>query len=44
MAEMMVQDYPRSLGFWTGPMGFAVAFTVLRRNWPALPIPTARRS
>ena len=27
MAEMMVQDYPRSLAFWTGPMGFAVAFT-----------------
>jgi catechol 2,3-dioxygenase-like lactoylglutathione lyase family enzyme len=27
MAEMMVQDFPRSLAFWTGPMGFAVAFT-----------------
>ena len=29
MAEMMVQDYPRSLAFWTGPMGFAVAFLAL---------------
>lgn len=27
MAEMMVQDYLRSLVFWTGPMGFAAAFT-----------------
>lgn len=27
MAEMMVQDYARSFAFWTGPMGFAVAFT-----------------
>jgi catechol 2,3-dioxygenase-like lactoylglutathione lyase family enzyme len=27
MAEMMVEDYPRSLAFWSGPMGFAVAFT-----------------
>ena len=27
MAEMMVTDYPRSLAFWTGPMGFDVAFT-----------------
>jgi catechol 2,3-dioxygenase-like lactoylglutathione lyase family enzyme len=27
MAEMMVQDYARSLAFWTGPMGFQVAFT-----------------
>ena len=27
MAEMMVQDYPRSLAFWTGPMGFTPAFT-----------------
>lgn len=27
MAEMMVQDFPRSLAFWTGPMGFSVAFT-----------------
>lgn len=26
MAEMMVTDYPRSLSFWTGPLGFAVAF------------------
>ncbi len=27
MAEMMVDDYPRSLAFWTGPMGFDLAFT-----------------
>ncbi len=27
MAEMMVDDYHRSLAFWTGPMGFDVAFT-----------------
>ena len=27
MAEMMVQDYQRSLAFWIGPMGFAPAFT-----------------
>lgn len=27
MAEMMVTDYPASLAFWTGPMGFDVAFT-----------------
>ena len=27
MAEMMVQDYSRSLAFWSGPMGFAAAFT-----------------
>jgi catechol 2,3-dioxygenase-like lactoylglutathione lyase family enzyme len=27
MAEMMVNDYARSLGFWTGPMGFDVAYT-----------------
>ena len=27
MAEMMVQSYPRSLAFWTGPMGFTPAFT-----------------
>ena len=27
MAEMMVTDYPTSLAFWTGPMGFDVAFT-----------------
>ena len=27
MAEMMVNDYARSLAFWTGPMGFDVAFT-----------------
>ena len=26
MAEMMVADFPRSFAFWTGPMGFAVAF------------------
>ncbi len=27
MAEMMVSDYPRTLAFWTGPMGFGQAFT-----------------
>jgi catechol 2,3-dioxygenase-like lactoylglutathione lyase family enzyme len=27
LAEMMVSDFPRSLAFWTGPMGFSVAFT-----------------
>ena len=27
MTEMMVQDYDASLAFWTGPMGFDVAFT-----------------
>ena len=27
MAEMMVTDYPKTLAFWTGPAGFAVAFT-----------------
>lgn len=27
MAEMMVSDFPAALAFWTGPMGFAVAFT-----------------
>ena len=27
MAEMMIADYARSLAFWTGPMGFDVAFT-----------------
>ena len=26
MAEMMVSDFARSLAFWTGPLGFAVAF------------------
>ncbi len=26
IAEMMVSDYPTSLAFWTGPMGFTVAF------------------
>ena len=27
MAEIMVQDYPRSFAFWTGPLGFTPAFT-----------------
>lgn len=27
MAEMMVTDYPASLAFWTGVLGFSVAFT-----------------
>ena len=27
MAEVMVSDYPVSLAFWTGPLGFATAFT-----------------
>jgi len=27
MAEMMVEDYPASLAFWTGVLGFAPAFT-----------------
>ncbi len=26
IAEMMVSDYARTLAFWTGPMGFSVAF------------------
>ncbi len=26
MAEMMVTDYPASLAFWTGPLGFFIAF------------------
>jgi catechol 2,3-dioxygenase-like lactoylglutathione lyase family enzyme len=26
MAELMVSDFPRSLAFWTGPLGFRVAF------------------
>ncbi|AWB47619.1 VOC family protein [Gemmobacter aquarius] len=26
MAEMMVTDYPVSLGFWTDVLGFAIAF------------------
>ncbi len=26
IAEIMVSDYARSLAFWTGPMGFSVAF------------------
>ena len=26
MAEMMVSDFARSMTFWTGPMGFSVAF------------------
>lgn len=26
MAEMMVTDYPASLGFWTGVLGFGMAF------------------
>ena len=26
MAELMVSDYPASLSFWTGALGFAVAF------------------
>ncbi len=26
MAELMVSHYPRSLAFWTGPLGFSVAF------------------
>lgn len=26
MAEMMVTDYPASLAFWTGVLGFGVAF------------------
>jgi catechol 2,3-dioxygenase-like lactoylglutathione lyase family enzyme len=26
MAELMVSDYPASLAFWTGPLGFQVAF------------------
>jgi catechol 2,3-dioxygenase-like lactoylglutathione lyase family enzyme len=27
IAEMMVSDYTRTLAFWTGPMGFDVAYT-----------------
>lgn len=27
MAEMMVNDYPRSLAFWTNVLGFTPAFT-----------------
>lgn len=27
IAELMVQEYRRSLAFWTGPMGFTAAFT-----------------
>lgn len=26
MAEMMVTDYPASLAFWTGVLGFSIAF------------------
>jgi catechol 2,3-dioxygenase-like lactoylglutathione lyase family enzyme len=26
MIELMATDFPRSLGFWTGPMGFRVVF------------------
>ena len=26
VAEMMVRDYPTSLAWWTGPMGFALVF------------------
>lgn len=26
MAELMVDDFARSLAFWTGPLGFRVAF------------------
>ena len=26
MAEMMVSDFARAMTFWTGPMGFSVAF------------------
>ncbi|HVG48369.1 MAG TPA: VOC family protein, partial [Rubellimicrobium sp.] len=26
MIELMVDDFPRSLAFWTGPLGFRVAF------------------
>ncbi len=26
MAEMMVSDYPASLAFWTGPLGFRLVF------------------
>ena len=32
IAEMMVQDYPRSLAFWTGPMAFTVAYTRPAQN------------
>ncbi|MGB8814186.1 MAG: VOC family protein [Paracoccaceae bacterium] len=27
MAEMMVSDFSTSLAFWTGPLGFDIAFT-----------------
>ena len=27
MAELMVSDFPTSLAFWTGPIGFQTAFT-----------------
>ncbi len=36
IAEMMVQDYPRSLAFWTGPMGFGVAYTRPAQNLACL--------
>lgn len=39
MAEMMVQDYARSLAFWTGPMGFTVAFTRPAQNLACLTHP-----
>jgi catechol 2,3-dioxygenase-like lactoylglutathione lyase family enzyme len=36
MAEMMVSDYPRALTFWTGPMGFDVAYTRPAQNLACL--------
>ena len=27
MVELMAEDYDRSLAFWTGPLGFRVAYT-----------------
>jgi catechol 2,3-dioxygenase-like lactoylglutathione lyase family enzyme len=39
LSEMMVTDYPRSLGFWTVVLGFAVAFERPRQKLACLQHP-----
>ena len=39
MAELMVSDFARSLAFWTGPLGFAVAFERLGGSFACLARP-----
>ena len=39
MAELMVSDFPLSLAFWTGPLGFSVAFERPGLNFACLSRP-----